>query len=153
MVINATWSKPKKLENGKKHNLIYFVNSDKIPEVPRCYKFYTNFGGSISIHYIGRGNNLKSRVETQLNNARLMIGIKNSMIGKKYIMYCTIEGGNKTQIDKSVSLEKQMIKFATLEGHELINKIGTKLKFDTVNFTGNASSRKVFKSKMNILKS
>lgn len=81
-----------------------------------------------------------------------MMGIKNYMNGKKFLMYFLVDGGLKTKKKKIVKLEKQLIKYATLEGHELINKIGTKLKFDTVNFSGNMDSGKMFGRNMNILK-
>jgi hypothetical protein len=152
MKSKAEWSKPIKLESGKKHNLIYYVNTEDIPEEPGCYVFYTNYGGAISMHYIGKGINLSSRIEQQLNNVRLMLGIKNSMSGKKYLMYFTVDGGYKTRKKKVEMLEKQLIKYATLEGHELINIKGTKLKFDTVNFSGNRDSEAMFHRKMNIIK-
>ncbi len=152
MKTKATWSYPIKLLSRKKHNLIYYINLDNIPEEPGCYVFYTKYAGSISMHYIGKANNLKSRIKEQLNNVRLMMGIKNYMNGKKFLMYFLVDGGLKTKKKKIVKLEKQLIKYATLEGHELINKIGTKLKFDTVNFSGNMDSGKMFGRNMNILK-
>jgi hypothetical protein len=152
MKIDAEWSKPRKLESGKKFNLIYYVDIEELPEEPGCYVFYNKYGDSISIHYIGKADNIRKRIGQQLNNLKLMLGIKNSMKGNKFLIYFLTNGGIKSKKKSVKILEKQLIKYATLEGHELINIKGTKLHFDKVSFKGNRDSEVLFGRNMNIIK-
>ncbi len=152
MIIKADWKNPIKLEDGGKNNLIYAVNTEKISENGGCYVFYNKFGNAHSVLYIGKAENLRKRIEQQTNNLRLMMGIKNSIAGTKFIMYCEVSGNKKAKKFKRTikMLEKQLIKYATLEGHELLNQRGTKIKYNKIKFTGNRDSEEIFGRKMNI---
>lgn len=152
MTIKAFWKEPIKLDDGKKHNLIFFTDVEKISENGGCYVFYNKFGNRLSVLYIGRAMNLRKRILEQFNNVKLMVGIKNSIMGGKFLMYCEISGNNKSKkFKKNLKiLEKQLIKYAALEGHELLNQIGTKTKYKKIIFTGNRYSEDIFGRKMNI---
>ena len=154
MKINAHWEKAIKLKDGKKQNLIFQTEMNKLSENSGCYVFYNKHGNSITILYVGKADNLKRRIEQQLNNVKLMMGIKNSMYGKKYLMCCEVLGNKRAKrfLIAVKKLEKELIKYATLGGHELLNQIGTKIRYDQIEFTGNRDSEFMFGRKMNINK-
>ena len=152
ITIKANWENPIKLDDGRVKNLIYHTNSDEISEGSGCYVFYNKYGESITILYIGKADKLRTRIEQQFNNLKLMMGIKNAINGNKYLMYCEVLGNKKSKkFKKSLKmLEKQLIKYATLEGHGLLNQKGTKIKYNHIEFKGNRDSEKMFGRKMNI---
>ncbi len=152
MIIKADWKNPIKLEDGGKNNQIYAVNTEKISENGGCYVFYNKHGNSYSVLYIGKAENLQRRIEQQFNNLKLMMGIKKSIKGTKFIMCCDVPGKNKAKKFKRTikMLEKQLIKSATLEGHELLNQKGIKIKYNQILFKGNRESEEIFGRKMNI---
>ncbi|MDE3058491.1 MAG: GIY-YIG nuclease family protein [Bacteroidota bacterium] len=154
MQIKANWKKPIELRNGRNENLIYQISFDEIPYYGGCYAFYNKWGNSITILYIGKADNIHRRVEQQFNNLKLMMGIKNAINGNKFLMFCQIQGKNGTMgYKKNVKkLERQLIKYATLEGHDLLNQKGTKIKYQQIHFKGNRDSEYMFGRKMNISK-
>lgn len=153
MQLNATWSKPVKLNGAKKNNLIYHFSTDNIPETFGCYIFYNLHGKSYSVLYIGQAYNIKKRVEQQMNNLRLMLGIKTNLTGTKYLIYCTIklkQGQNRLKVLRTI--ENNLIKTALSNGYELLNKQGTKRNYDQIIFKGNRASEKMIGRKISIQK-
>ncbi len=97
MKIEAHWMKNIELKDGKKQNLIFHAELDSISENAGCYVFYNKHGNSITILYIGKADNLRRRIEQQFNNLKLMMGIKNSMNGKKFLICCEVSGNKKAK--------------------------------------------------------
>jgi len=77
-----------------------------------------------------------------------MMGIKNFKNGNKYLIYCEI--GGKKGANKLRTLESQLIKYAALKGHELLNKKGVKIKYNKISFSGNRDSENMFGREMYI---
>jgi hypothetical protein len=152
MKIEAHWKKKIELKDGKKKNLIFYISTENLSEKPGCYVFYNKYGNSITVLYIGKADKLKRRIEQQFNNVRLMVGLANSMKGNKYLMYCEVVGNRKSKkLQKNLKrLEKELIKYATLEGHELLNQKGTKIRYHQIEFKGNRDSENMFGRNMNI---
>ena len=152
MKIEARWHDPIALSDGKKNNLIYYTDTNIIPETSGCYVFYNKHGKSISILYVGKADNLRLRIDQQFNNLKLMMGIQNAINGRKFLMYCEVLGNPKAKKFKSnvKKLEKELIKYATLEGQELLNKKGIKIKYDWIDFKGNRDSEDMFGRRMNL---
>jgi len=74
-----------------------------------------------------------------------MNGIKKSGRGNKKLVYCTIrlKGGQK--LDKAiVLLEKNLIKHAFTEGHELLNIQGAKIQYHEIGFKGSLTTLDLF---------
>lgn len=158
MKIISNWKQPVSLnyvqkDNLIKDNLIYDYNLKGIPPKPGCYVFYNKHGKSHSILYIGQADNLRRRLEQQQNNLRLMVGLSRSLRGKKYVVFCTIklkQGQSQKKVLKLV--EESLIDIALSSGNELLNIQGTKNKYDTIVFSGNRDTEKMFQRRINIPK-
>ena len=73
------------------------------------------------------------------------MGIKNSGRGNKMLICCTVKPKSGQKLDKIVGiLEKNLIKYAFSEGHELLNIQGAKIHFHEISFTGNRTSESLF---------
>lgn len=163
MEINSEWGKPIKLndlsnkpltfKDGTGKNFIYHFNSDNTPTGPGCYVFYNQHGKKLSVLYIGQADNLKKRLEQQLNNLSLMLGIKRSLSGKKHLVYCKVAIRQGQKLQKVLDIvESNLIKTALSNGDQLLNKQGTKIKYDSIIFKGNRHSEKMFPRKMSVEK-
>lgn len=149
MEIKAVWSQPLILEDGSRYDLNLYFSTENIPSLPGCYIFYNKFGKSYSIIYIGKADILKRRLHQQMNNSRLMLGIKNNKRGKKYLIYCTINNRQKQNIQKNLLVvERQLIKTALANGHELLNRKGALINYNHISFAGNRTSEKMISRKI-----
>jgi len=154
MKINVKWYKPIEMREDIKRDVEYLVNLDKIPDDKSgCYLFYNRHGKSISVLYIGQALRLRNRIEQQLDSVRLMKGIKKTVTGHKWIMYCIVETQQGQRMSKVLDLlEKNLIKRAVSEGHDLLNLQGSKIPYNEIHFNGNRISEKIFGRKMNVEK-
>ncbi len=145
MIIKAIWSPEIMLKNDKKENLIFEFPENSLPDEAGCYVFYNRLRTRCKIIYIGRATNIRQRLKGQFNSIKLMNGIKQSGRGKKVLIYCTLKlkGGQKLE-KANTTLEKNLIKHAFSEGHELLNIQGAKIHFHEINFQGNRVSQSLF---------
>ena len=71
------WSHPITLHAARNQNAIYTVDLEAILETAGVYVFARRVSGKkIRPLYIGQATNLRKRIRQQLNNAKLMIGIR-----------------------------------------------------------------------------
>lgn len=149
MNINTFWHQPIYLEDGSKENYIFYVDEGQFPDEAGCYVFFSQYGERRRIIYIGRASNLRARTKNQFNNVKLMNGIKNFSKGYKMVMYCTIKTKRGQNLKKALEiLEKNLIKYAFTEGHELLNIQGAKIHFHEIAFKGNRTSEDLFSRKI-----
>ena len=146
MEISVTWYKPLNLEEEETNdNSIYSIAIDQLPDEAGCYIFYREFGKSKTIIYIGRAQNIKARIKSQLNHLRLMKGIQNSGKGSKLLMFCTLNIKRGQNLVRVLGLlEKNLIKEAFAQGYELLNIQGSKIHFHRIVFSGNRTSEYFF---------
>jgi hypothetical protein len=153
MEINAFWHKPIRLADGSKHNLLYYFPIDKVPESSGCYLFYNLHGKSYSVLYIGRADNLKKRLEQQMNNLKLMMGIRQNLNGKKHLIFCSAKLKQGQKIEKVLQvIESNLIKTALASGAELLNKQGTKKRYNSIVFKGNRQSERLVGRRISVEK-
>jgi hypothetical protein len=154
MKIELNWSNPFILRDGSSSNMIYDLpTKSEIPNATGIYIFYRKHGDSISAVYIGKADKIDQRVKQQLNNVKLMMAIKNSGAGNKFLIYGKLKTKQGQKPNKIIKLlEKKFIAFATLNGHELVNIQGTKSKYDEIRNSGSLDIRKILSFKMNINK-
>ena len=127
MDIIAQWHKPLSLRDGWRDSLIYACDLGRVPEEPGIYVFARRFGDTICPLYIGKSVNLRARVKSELNTVRLMKGIQDSSIGKRVLFFCTMRLRPGQNLDNVLHVvECACIDHALSEGHELLNKQGTK---------------------------
>lgn len=145
MNIKATWSGEIFLKPDKKGNLIFEYPESELTDKPGCYVFYNRLRKRCNILYVGKASNIKRRLGTQFNTVKLMNCIKKSGRGNKILMYCTIKLKGGQRLEKTLAtLEKNLIKYAFSEGHELLNKHGAKIHFHEIKFSGNRVSETLF---------
>ena len=151
MKIDIKWQTPIRLKNGSSQNMIYMIDSlEKIP--PRTagvYVFLRLKGHERVPLYIGQATRLRSRIKGQLNNLKLMLGIKNAP-GRSRFVACAICPPAQGQNTKKVLdvVENALIRYAMAEGHDILNIQGTNLRVDTITSAGNRLSRSWFPKEM-----
>jgi hypothetical protein len=126
MELLVDWSKTITL---KKHQLFYTVDVYKIPTAAGIYVFGRKYSNNFEALYIGKANDLQGRISSQFNNLQLMQHIKFAKSGKRVLMIGTLHTKPGQKIDKCLKLvERALIRHFLSEGHDLVNKQGTRIK-------------------------
>src|SRR5437773_3425562 len=112
--ISASWSQPIELQDASSENLIYSCDLSTTPSAPGIYVFARVHGDSISPLYVGQAANVKSRLEQQFNNVRLMMGISRATTGKRILLVAEVHLKPGQQRDKVLDVFE-----STLIGHPL----------------------------------
>jgi hypothetical protein len=129
MRLHVDWRRPVQLKDGTKQNLIYFVDLQKLPETTGLYIFGRRWGQSIEALYVGKGTKLRGRVKGQFNNLRLMQHVRNAKAGKRVLIVGTLITKPGQRAEKALTLaERALIRYFLSEGHDLVNKQGTRLR-------------------------
>jgi len=75
------------LKDGSKTNQIYCcAGLERLSGKPGVYIFARKFGKIVFPLYVGQAKSLRSRIEGQFNNLRLMVGIKNAQNGRRILL-------------------------------------------------------------------
>jgi hypothetical protein len=145
MKIDLKWDKPFRLKDGSKTNQIYCcAGLERLSGKPGVYIFARKFGKIVFPLYVGQAKSLRSRIEGQFNNLRLMVGIRNAQNGRRILLIGRLSlhpGQRKKKVLDIV--ESALIKRALAEGHDLLNQQGTKTKVHSIKSEGNSSSRQI----------
>lgn len=92
----------------------------------------------------GKATSLRSRIKQQLNNLRLMQAIDAAAIGPRMLICGTLNSRPGQRVSAVLNIvETALIAHLTEKGHQLINKLGTKLPVDVIAFDGNLLARGV----------
>jgi hypothetical protein len=133
MKLALKWHKPLALKADKDGNGIYTIPLDDIPTKPGIYIFLRNHCSVFKALYIGKADNLRSRIKQQLNNLRLMRGIETSATGKRLLAFGEFIPKQGQQQTKALQrMEKAYIRHYLADGHQLFNKQGTKIARDSI---------------------
>jgi hypothetical protein len=117
------------LVDASKQNLIYSFDHSKLPEGAGVYVFGRRFGKQFEALYVGKAGELRSRTKGQLNNLRLMQHLKTAKNGKRILLVARFVSKPGQQEAKCLAiLERALIRFFLSEGHDLVNKQGTRLR-------------------------
>jgi hypothetical protein len=141
MKIQLKWDKPIRLKDGKRQNLIYFSSKlQRIPADAGIYVFARQFSGVMIPLYVGQARNLRMRMGQQLNHAKLMMKIKNSPNGRRFLLTARVHFLPGQQEKKVLTIvERALIKNALSQGHDLLNHQETKIKVHAIRSSGNKS--------------
>ena len=139
MVLDIFWHPPVDLRNGRQDGLILTCDLDRIPDKAGIYAFCLMFGEKIEPLYIGRGANLRSRINGHFKSSvRLMQQITAAKAGQKVVLPAEWKPKSGQQEESALTvIEAALIKFAIAEGHDLFNVQGTKRSVHTINSSGN----------------
>lgn len=143
MDLRVRWLEPFYLIDGAHDRLIYDIEDfDEIPESAGVYVFARAYGKTVSPLYIGRAENLSKRIEQQLNNVRLMNGIRGSQAGYRtvYIGEFISKGGQNAGTALRI-IESALISTALVDGFNLLNVQGTKTLAHAIASSGNREAR------------
>jgi len=143
--IDLKWERPLRLKDGSRFNLIYRCGSlNRVASKPGLYVFARSYGKSIVPLYIGQALKLRSRIEQQFNNAKLMMTLKSAPSGHRILLVGRLRFHPGQQKKKVLDIvESALIKHALAQGHDLINQHGTKTKVHAIRSKGNSSSKQV----------
>lgn len=122
------WQQPQLLRSYP-----YVPNLDLIPKSPGVYVFYRKHGASFQVFYVGKALNLRGRLKGQLNNLKLMNGIKSAANGARLLAYSEVVLKPGQKVASAIhAAEKLLIRHFVDEGHELLNIQGVKIRLQTL---------------------
>src|SRR5690348_4758171 len=129
MRLQLDWTRPILLRKAREQNALYALAIEKLPRAPGLYIFGRRYGASFEALYVGKANNIRSRLRSQLNNLRLMQHLKNASAGKRIVLVGRFTAKPGQRQPKSLALaERAMIRYFLSEGHDLVNQQGTRLR-------------------------
>lgn len=142
MRISVTWQAPLRLRLPMSRLHEHF-DLDQLPEDAAVYMFARRFGLRLEVLYVGKATSLRKRIKQQLNNLKLMQAIDDAAIGPRMLIYGTLNNkpGQRTDVVLEI-VERALIDHYTEAGDQLINKLGTKLPVDVIEFDGNLLARR-----------
>ena len=149
--IEAVWSSPIQLRLARYGAIYECEDLEAIPKSSGVYIFGREHGDAAAPLYIGKALNLRRRIEQQLNSVRLMKGILESQIGKRFFIYCVPQLKRGQRAVRVISiLEQALIAHALSEDFELLQKQGTKTPNHTIQFLGNRTSEDLAPRRMRV---
>lgn len=131
MKLNLKWHKS--IEIGR---YPYKFTLEDIPKVAGIYIFLRVHGSTMEALYVGKANNLRTRIKQQMNNLSLMHGIKSAQNGTRRLVYAEFSPRPGQQRSKAIPIcEQTLIRYYLAQGHNLLNIQGVKLKFHELDST------------------
>jgi hypothetical protein len=131
MELNVLWHRPLTLTRSE--DQIYALDLDSVPDDPGVYVFMRVFGKNHHPLYVGKAENLRTRLTQQLNAVKLMRGIEKAENGARRVAFAVFTPKKGQQTRRCLLLiERALIRHFLSEGHELLNKKGTRLANHTV---------------------
>lgn len=130
MRIFLEWSPLISLKDGRKDNLIYTFDRERLPKAAGVYVFgRRRKNGAFEALYTGKANNLHNRVWGQRKNLPLMMHMKTARDGEKVVRVGVFKSRPGQSAHKCLSIiERALIRYFLSEGHDLVNKQGTRLR-------------------------
>jgi hypothetical protein len=143
MKLSVQWTKPLTLKDASRENLIYRTEIHKLPNAPGIYVFGRRWGGNqFEALYVGKANQIRGRVNGHFNNLRLMQHLKGAKNGRRIVLAGRFIAKPGQQVDKCLRIiERGFIRYFLSEGHDLVNKQGTRLRRHEVTSSGNHPKR------------
>jgi len=129
MKLEIEWMRPISLRDGARQNLIYTIAMSKLPKVAGIYILGRRWGTDFEALYVGKANSIRNRVNGQLNNLRLMQHLRNAKTGKRLVLTGRVATKPGQKLKKClVLIERTLIRYFLSEGHDLVNKQGTRIR-------------------------
>ena len=137
MRLAIEWSRPVLLRSGAREGLIYTLDVDRLERRPGIYVFARKWGKSFEALYVGRSNNIRTRIRGHLNNLRLMRHLENAKTGRRVVFAgnpVTRQGQQITRV--LLVLERTLIRHFLAEGHDLVNQHGVRIRRHEIESSG-----------------
>jgi hypothetical protein len=137
MRLQVEWSRPIRLKDGRKQGLIYSIDLHKVAARPGVYVFARRYGSRFEALYVGQAKKIRSRVKGQLNNLRLMHHLQAATAGRRILLAGKFLAKPGQESSKCLNLvERALIRYFLSEGHDLVNKLGTRLRRHEIDSSG-----------------
>lgn len=141
MELHLEWTRAIALKDATGQN-DYSTDLGKLPPVEGIYIFGREWGMDFEALYIGKADNIRSRVKGQFNNHRLMQHLGNAKRGKRVILAGRFIAKPGQQLQKCLGLiERAFIRHFLSEGHDLVNKQGIKIRRHEIDSSGKQPKR------------
>jgi hypothetical protein len=141
MEIELKWQKELPLKYDSIDDA-YDLDLDTISELPGVYIFGRRYDRLFEALYVGKANNLRKRIKTQLNNYRLLTHVWNAKNGRRIVMSGEFKAKQRQTHEVCVPIvEKALIRYFISEGHDLVNIHGRKLRQHIISSTGTHKAR------------
>lgn len=142
MNLHIEWNRPVPLRDGNSQNLIYVLDLEKVPTEAGIYIFGRRFGDQFEALYVGKAENVRGRVYGQLNNLKLMQHLRKARSGKRILLAGELITKPGQKLSKCLVIaERALIRYFLSEGHDIVNKHGTRLRRHELESTGNHPKR------------
>jgi len=142
MKLHVEWGRPILLKDATYDNMIYTLDLGKVSVDAGIYVFGRRWGSQFEALYVGKARNIRSRVKTHLNNLRLMQHLHNAKTGKRIVLAGKFSTKRGQQLPKCLTLaERALIRYFLSEGHDLVNKQGTRLRRHELESSGQHPKR------------
>ena len=141
MRLRLEWKRQISLRSAARQNLIYSVDQDKLPSVAGIYVFgRRHYGGGFEALYVGQAKDIRGRLKgQQFKNLPLMMHVKNAKSGKRVLLTACFKPKPGQRLTKCLALvERALIRYFLSEGHDLVNKQGTRLRRHEIVSSGNS---------------
>jgi len=130
MKLHVEWLRPIALRDASRENLIYKMEIEKIPDnLSGIYVFGRRYKRTFEALYVGKANRIRGRVNSHFNNLRLMQHLRNAKNGRRVLLAGKVLPRPGQNLAKCLKLvERGFIRYFLSEGHDLVNKQGTRLR-------------------------
>jgi hypothetical protein len=142
MKLHVEWGRPITLKDASRDNMIYGLDLIKVTAGAGVYIFGRRWGSQFEALYVGKAGNIRGRVKGHLNNLRLMQHLRNAKTGKRLVLAGRLLTKPGQRLPKCLVLaERALIRYFLSEGHDLVNKQGTRLRRHEVESAGQHPKR------------
>jgi hypothetical protein len=143
MNLQVEWGRPIRLrKTSKEENMIYGVDLAKFSTNSGVYIFGRWWGRQFEVLYVGKADNVRARIKTQLNNLRLMQHLRNAKSGMRIVLAGTLITRRGQRLGRTLALsERALIRHFMSEGHHLVNKQGVQLRRHELDSSGKYPKR------------
>ncbi len=139
MLLKLDWNRSVPLSDAAAQGLIYTFTHSKVVSQPGIYIFGRQHGTTFEALYVGKAANLQARTKTQLTNLKLMVHLKKAKTGKRVVLTGVFKAKSGQQAARCLPiLERALIRHFLSEGHDLVNKQGTRLLRHEITTSGSS---------------
>jgi hypothetical protein len=138
MKLYIEWENPIPLTDGSDQTLIYVVDPERLPNLSGVYVFgRRRRNGGFEALYVGKADNIRGRVWGHRKNLPLMMHLKNAKQGKLFVRAGVYRARPGQKPDRCIPIiERALIRYFLSEGHDLVNKAGTRLRRHEISTVG-----------------
>ena len=132
MNIQLEWKTPLSLGRSPYDNF----DLQKIPNNPGIYIFLRKHGRASEALYVGKTMNLRNRIKQQLNNRRLIDGMRNAANGERLLVFAEPRLRRGQQLDRVLDIsETALIRYYLAKNARLINIQGVAIRLHELTST------------------